>query len=195
MTTPGRAVKIVMRQRVAARSIWIFGTDADSSFFFRMSRIRRSSASNLPNSFFSAYHFERQSLLTAMRSPIGLVFCPITKPRQGQPFRLSPVQRLQSYVYSFGVGRRDVRPSVSFVRQNDPDVAAPFPDRPGGTTRFRDDAPHRCRRLSERLFHPKLLGGEFVLRIQKTLIHRQLTRVLAALLSVAGGSQLALQIN
>src|SRR5216117_635419 len=47
-----------------------------------MSRIRRSSASNLPKSFFSAYHFERQSLLTAIRSPIGLVFCPISVVRQ-----------------------------------------------------------------------------------------------------------------
>src|ERR1051325_2724420 len=82
MTTPGRAVKMVMRQRVAARSIWILGTDADSSFFFRMSRILRSSARSLPNSFFSAYHFERQSLLTAIRSPIGLVFCPISVVRQ-----------------------------------------------------------------------------------------------------------------
>src|SRR6266567_3178082 len=82
MTTPGRAVKMVMRQRVAARSIWIFGTDADSSFFFRISRILRSSASNLPNSFFSAYHLERQSLLTAIRSPIGFAFCPISVVRQ-----------------------------------------------------------------------------------------------------------------
>src|ERR1043166_896243 len=82
MTTPGRAVKMVMRQRVAARSIWILGTDADSSFFLRMSRIRRSSASSLPNSFFSAYHFERQSLVTAMRSPMGLVFWPISIVRQ-----------------------------------------------------------------------------------------------------------------
>src|SRR6266542_2080475 len=79
MTTPGRAVKMVMRQRVAARSIWIFGTEADSSFFFRISRIRRSSASSLPNSFFSAYHFERQSLLAGIHSPIGVVFCPMVR--------------------------------------------------------------------------------------------------------------------
>src|SRR5262245_25996394 len=77
MTTPGRAVKMVIRQRVAARSIMILGTEADSSFFLRISRIFRSSVSSLPKSFLSAYHFERQSLLTATRRPIGLVFCPI----------------------------------------------------------------------------------------------------------------------
>src|SRR5262245_52771438 len=77
MTTPGRAVRIVMRQRLAARSIKIFGTEAVSSFFLRISRILRSSASSGPNSFLGEYHFERQSLLTATRRPIGLVFCPI----------------------------------------------------------------------------------------------------------------------
>src|SRR5215475_8386193 len=77
MTTPGRAVKIVTRQRLVARSIWIFGTEAVSSFFLRRLRISRSSLSSLPNSFLSAYHLERQSLLTATRRPIGLVFWPI----------------------------------------------------------------------------------------------------------------------
>src|SRR5512138_3349446 len=77
MTIPGRAVRIVMRQRLAARSIRILGTDADSSFFFSRSRISRSSVSSRPNSFLPAYHFERQSRFTAMRRPTGLVFCPI----------------------------------------------------------------------------------------------------------------------
>src|SRR6516225_10006129 len=77
MTTPGRAVKIVTRQRFVARSIKIFGTEADSSFFLSNSRISRSSLSSLPKSFLSAYHLERQSLLTATRRPIGLVFWPI----------------------------------------------------------------------------------------------------------------------
>src|SRR5882672_3413747 len=77
MTTPGRAVRIVTRQRFVARSIKIFGTEAPSSFFFSRSRIWRSSVSSLLNSFLSAYHFERQSLLTATRKPIGLVFWPI----------------------------------------------------------------------------------------------------------------------
>src|SRR6516225_9361498 len=77
MTTPGRAVKIVTRQRFVARSIKIFGTEADSSFFLSNSRISRSSLSSLPKSFLSAYHLERQSLLTATRKPIGLVFWPI----------------------------------------------------------------------------------------------------------------------
>src|SRR6185503_20996620 len=78
ITTPGRAVKMVMRQRVAARSIRIFGTEADSSFFFSTSRICRSSLNSFPNSFLPAYHLERQSLVTPTRRPIGLVFCPIT---------------------------------------------------------------------------------------------------------------------
>src|SRR5271154_1222112 len=78
MTTPGRAVMIVTRQRLVARSIKILGTDAPSSFFFRNARILRSSVNNAPNSFLLAYHFERQSLLTATRRPIGLAFWPIT---------------------------------------------------------------------------------------------------------------------
>src|SRR3954453_16788078 len=74
---PGRAVVMVMRQRLAARSIKICGTEADSSFFFSRSRILRSSVRGLPNSFLPAYHLERQSRVTAMRRPIGFVFCPI----------------------------------------------------------------------------------------------------------------------
>src|SRR6476646_6975011 len=78
MTMPGRAVMMVMRQRLAARSMRICGTEAVSSFFLSRSRICRSSVRSLPNSFFSAYHLERQSLLTAMRRPIGFVFCPMS---------------------------------------------------------------------------------------------------------------------
>src|SRR5580692_3604713 len=77
MTTPGRAVRMVTRQRLVARSIKIFGTEAVSSFFLSSSRISRSSVSNWPNSFLEANHFERQSLLTATRRPIGFVFWPI----------------------------------------------------------------------------------------------------------------------
>src|SRR3974390_1749587 len=77
MTTPGRAVRMVTRQRLAARSIKIFGTDAVSSFFFNSARICRSSLSSAPNSFLPANHFERQSRLTATRKPIGFVFWPI----------------------------------------------------------------------------------------------------------------------
>src|SRR5580658_4737481 len=83
MTTPGRAVKIVTRQRLVARSIKILGTEAVSSFFLSNSRISRSSFSNWLNSFFPANHFERQSLLTATRRPIGFVFWPILFVRQG----------------------------------------------------------------------------------------------------------------
>ncbi len=66
-----------MNYRLAARSIKILGTAAESSFFFKRSRISRSSVSNWLNSFLLAYHFERQSLLTATRRPIGLVFWPM----------------------------------------------------------------------------------------------------------------------
>src|SRR5580704_13674144 len=77
MTTPGRAVRMVTRQRLVARSIKILGTEAVSSFFLSNSRIWRSSVSRAGNSFLPAYHLERQSLLTATRTPIGLVFWPI----------------------------------------------------------------------------------------------------------------------
>src|ERR1017187_10213537 len=77
MTTPGRAVIIVTRQRLAARSIKILGTAAPLSFFFSRSRISRSSVSSALNSFLLAYHLERQSLLTATRRPIGFVFWPM----------------------------------------------------------------------------------------------------------------------
>ena len=53
MTTPGRAVRIVMRQRLAARSIKIFGTDAVSSFFFSRSRILAVFGEQLAEFFFA----------------------------------------------------------------------------------------------------------------------------------------------
>src|SRR5215472_5800917 len=81
MTIPGRAVRMVMRQRLAARSIRICGTEADSSFFFSSSRISRSSVNSFPNSFLPAYHFERQSLVTATRRPTGFVFWPMDQQR------------------------------------------------------------------------------------------------------------------
>src|SRR5580693_5485059 len=68
---------MVMRQREAARSSRILETDAPSSLVLSNRRILRSSASSLPNSFFSANHLDFQSLLTASRRPIGFVFWPI----------------------------------------------------------------------------------------------------------------------
>src|SRR6476620_9958449 len=84
MTMPGRAVRMVMRQRLAARSIKICGTDSVSSFFLSKVRISRSSVRSLPNSFLPAYHLERQSRVTAIRRPIGFVFCPILSVVIGQ---------------------------------------------------------------------------------------------------------------
>ena len=45
ITTPGRALWIVMRAFLAGRSMVIFATDACDSFLFRNSRTRMSSAS------------------------------------------------------------------------------------------------------------------------------------------------------
>src|SRR6516225_7679798 len=111
---PGRAVRMVMRQRLAARSIKICGTEADSSFFFSRSRISRSSVSSLPNSFLPAYHFERQSRVTAIRRPTGFVFCPIEN------------QFVNEWL---------------LVRQDDFDMAIAFENRPGGAARFGGEPP------------------------------------------------------
>ena len=60
MTTPGRAVKIVMRAFFAGRSIRTRPTAACASFFFRKSRTLMSSGS-MPGKFLLfAYHFELQ---------------------------------------------------------------------------------------------------------------------------------------
>ena len=61
------------------RAILMASPPSSPSCCFVRGRMLRSSVSSLPNSFFPAYHFERQSLLTATRSPIGLVFCPIIR--------------------------------------------------------------------------------------------------------------------
>src|SRR2546430_14581183 len=91
-----------------------------------MSRILRSSANSLPNSFFSAYHLDRQSLLTATRSPIGLAFCPIANSEQ--PYRLSRFETFPGSPRPFvaGGGPFACPPSCG-VRQNDLHMAVPPP--------------------------------------------------------------------
>src|SRR5438270_11695590 len=68
---------MVTRMEFQARSITIFATAANCSFFFTYSRIFRSLCKNEGNSCGEAYHRERQSRFTFRRNPIGLTFCPI----------------------------------------------------------------------------------------------------------------------
>src|SRR6185436_9874942 len=68
---------MVTRRLFQARSITILDTAARRSFSFRLVRILMSLARNSGNSLRLANHLERQSLLTARRKPIGLVFCPM----------------------------------------------------------------------------------------------------------------------
>src|SRR6516162_5879911 len=68
---------MVTRMEFHARSITIFATAANCSFFFTYSRIFRSLCKNAGNSCGEAYQRERQSRFTFRRKPIGLTFCPI----------------------------------------------------------------------------------------------------------------------
>src|SRR5437762_11465630 len=68
---------MVTRMEFHARSITIFATAANCSFFFTYSRIFRSLCKNAGNSCGEAYQRERQSRFTLKRKPIGLTFCPI----------------------------------------------------------------------------------------------------------------------
>src|SRR5207249_1944786 len=77
ITIPGRAVKIVTRILFHARSITIFETAANCSFFFTYLRIARSLCKNAGSSCGDAYQRDRQSRFTPRRNPIGLTFCPI----------------------------------------------------------------------------------------------------------------------
>src|SRR2546430_16497775 len=69
---------MVTRMEFHARSITIFDTAANCSFFFTYSRIVRSLCKNAGNSCGDAYQRARQSRFTPRRKPIGLTFCPIT---------------------------------------------------------------------------------------------------------------------
>src|SRR5476651_236281 len=124
MTTPGRAVMMVTRQRLVARSIKTFGTEAPSSFLRRKSRILRSSVRSAPKSFLLAYHFERQSLLTPTRKPIGLTFCPIPVNYSSETVILMWQRRLRigpAEPRAFGVKRLSVVavPATASFTRND----------------------------------------------------------------------------
>src|SRR5215470_12203193 len=80
MTTPGRALWIVMRAFFAGRSITTRLTAACESFFLRKSRTLMSSLS-MPGKFLVlAYHLELQLRNTERRKPMGLIFWPIRSP-------------------------------------------------------------------------------------------------------------------
>src|SRR6266851_6150643 len=68
---------MVTRMLFQARSIMIFETAANCSFFFTYLRISRSLCRNPGSSCGEAYQRERQSRFTPRRNPIGLTFCPI----------------------------------------------------------------------------------------------------------------------
>ncbi len=78
MTTPGRALWIVMRAFFAGRSMVILPTEACDSFFFRYSRTLTSSLSVGAKCLLFAYHLDDQLRLTERRKPVGLIFWPMT---------------------------------------------------------------------------------------------------------------------
>src|SRR2546427_496173 len=140
MTMPGRAVMIVMRQRLAARSIRICGTEADSSFFLSSSRMLRSSVSSLPNSFLPAYHLERQSRLTAMRKPTGFVFWPIDQNSRDE----ATVEGSEGL----------------FIREHDFDVAVALENRAGGAPGLGREPPQGGGGLSDGFLDAQLVDGQ-----------------------------------
>src|SRR5450432_2604490 len=77
MTTPGRALWIVMRAFLAGRSMVILPTDACASFFFRYSRTLMSSLSVGAKCLLFAYHLDVQLRLTERRNPVGCIFWPM----------------------------------------------------------------------------------------------------------------------
>ena len=74
ITTPGRALWMVMRAFLAGRSITTLLTAACESFFFRKSRTLMSSLSIAGKFLLLAYHLEVQLRLTERRKPIGWIF-------------------------------------------------------------------------------------------------------------------------
>ena len=71
---PGRAVWIVMLARRAARSMWMWLTEASASFFMRNLRTRKSVWMFEANVLEPAYHFDSQSRVMPKRMPTGLTF-------------------------------------------------------------------------------------------------------------------------
>src|SRR5947208_6489623 len=138
-----------------ARSITIFATAANCSFFFTYSRIFRSLCKNEGNSCGDAYQRERQSRFTLRRNPVGFTFCPIklflwlSAPlwfrgfflgRRSRAFcsfalRLLVCRFLFLFLFRFS---RFLRLDWDFVRQHTANVTAAFQD-PSGAAAY---APH-----------------------------------------------------
>ena len=74
ITTPGRAVWIVMLALRAARSMWILLTEASVSLARRNSRTRQSDRMYAGKPLVSAYQRDVQSRVMPRRMPIGLTF-------------------------------------------------------------------------------------------------------------------------
>ena len=74
ITTPGRAVWIVMLALRAARSMWMRLTEASFSLARRNSRTRQSDRMYAGKLFVSAYQRDVQSRVMPRRMPIGLTF-------------------------------------------------------------------------------------------------------------------------
>src|SRR5258707_760603 len=79
ITTPGRAEWIVTRHFLCGRSITMRATAACLSSLCRISRILTSSCNSLPYSFLPANQRESHVRLMPRRSPIGLIFCGLTR--------------------------------------------------------------------------------------------------------------------
>src|SRR5512139_3696193 len=77
MTTPGRALWIVMRAFFAGRSMVMRPTDAWPSFFFRYSRTLMSSLSVGAKCLLLANQRDAQLRVTERRNPVGCIFCPM----------------------------------------------------------------------------------------------------------------------
>src|ERR1700730_13287132 len=127
ITMPGRAVWIVTRIEFQARSITIFATAANCSFFFTYARISRSLCKNAGSSCGDAYQRDRQSRFTPSLNPIGLTFCPIKLLLRRFRGLLRFLRLFLSLPSSFLFRLPGRRLFLRFlVRQNDPNVTGPL---------------------------------------------------------------------
>src|ERR1700738_550354 len=174
ITMPGRAVKIVTRIEFHARSITIFETAANWSFFFTYARISRSLCKNAGSSCGDAYQRERQSRFTPRRKPIGLTFCPIKlflRLRFAALLRLRLLRGcstarfpLRGFLVRFALRLpRLACFDWDFVGQNNPDVAGSFQNAGGAFTPPRHHPLHRRAFAYDRFLHDEAI--DFQVRI------------------------------
>src|SRR5581483_3148523 len=111
-----------------ARSITIFATAANCSFFLTYARISRSLCRKSGNSWGEAYQRERQSRFTPSLNPIGLTFCPIKLFLRRRFFLLRLRLLFGRRGFVVGLPRRLLFLLRLFVRQNDSNVRGPLQD-------------------------------------------------------------------